>query len=131
MCIFTEPPTFQFSVPEILRVGEAVNITCTLDDGRPNPNVYFSISGSKVSSANSHFYNSTTSFNTNVITLTTFKKEWNKENITCCRYNKWYTIVRDCSPPKKVNYHCKFFFLLDLFNILCVYYILSYFIIVC
>ncbi|XP_060576656.1 uncharacterized protein LOC132733044 isoform X2 [Ruditapes philippinarum] len=100
-----KPPTIQLSVPEILRVGEAVNITCTLDDGRPNPIVYFSIFGSEVSSANSHFYNSTTSLNTNVITLTTFKKEWNKENITCCRYNEWYTIVRACSPPKQVNYH--------------------------
>ncbi|XP_060556918.1 uncharacterized protein LOC132717464 [Ruditapes philippinarum] len=100
-----KPPTFQVSVPEILRDGEAVNITCTLDDGRPNPNVYFSISGSEVSSANSHYYNSTTSLNTNIITLTTFKKEWNKENITCCRYNEWYTIVRDCSPPIQINYH--------------------------
>ncbi|XP_060580377.1 uncharacterized protein LOC132737139 [Ruditapes philippinarum] len=99
-----KPPTFQFSVPEVLRDGEAVNITCTIDDGGPNPNVYFSISGSEVSSANSHYYNSTTSLNTNIITFTTFKKEWNKENITCCRYNEWYKIVRDCSPPKQINY---------------------------
>ncbi|XP_060564342.1 uncharacterized protein LOC132723601 [Ruditapes philippinarum] len=97
-------PTFQFSVPEILKDGEGVSITCTMDDGRPNPHVYFNISGSEVSSANSHFYNSTTSLNTNIITLTTFKKEWNKESITCCRYNEWYTTVRDCSPPKQVNY---------------------------
>ncbi|XP_060556920.1 uncharacterized protein LOC132717467 [Ruditapes philippinarum] len=99
-----KPPTFQVSVPEILRDGEAVNITCTIDDGRPNPNVYLSISGSAVSSVDSHFYNSTTSLHTNIITLTTFKKEWNKENITCCRYNEWYKIVRDCPPPKQVNY---------------------------
>ncbi|XP_060553212.1 uncharacterized protein LOC132714368 isoform X2 [Ruditapes philippinarum] len=99
-----KPPTFQFSMPEILRDGEDNNITCMLDGGRPNPGVYFIISGSELSSANSHFYNSTSSLHTNVITLTTFKKEWNKENITCCRYNKWYKIARECSSPKQVNY---------------------------
>ncbi|XP_060553299.1 uncharacterized protein LOC132714427 isoform X2 [Ruditapes philippinarum] len=96
-----KPPTFHFLVPEILRDGEAV--TCTVEGGRPNPNVYVSISGSNVSSAH-HFYNRTTSLNTNIITLTTFKKEWNKENITCCRYNKWYKMMQKCSQQQQVNY---------------------------
>ncbi|XP_060597108.1 uncharacterized protein LOC132751026 [Ruditapes philippinarum] len=99
-----KPPTFQFAMKEILRDGEAFNITCMLDGGRPNPNVYFNISGSEISSAKTHFYNSTSSLHTNIITLTSFKKEWNKENITCCRYNEWYKISRKCSPPKQVKY---------------------------
>jgi hypothetical protein len=105
----SESPTFQFAMKGILRDGEAFNITCMLDGGRPNPNVYFNISGSEISSAKTHFYNSTSSLHTNIITLTSFKKEWNKENITCCRYNEWYKISRKCSPPKQVKYLCKFF----------------------
>jgi hypothetical protein len=106
-------------MPEILRDGEENNITCMLNGGRPNPDVYFNISGSELSSANSHFYNSTSSLHTNVITLTTFKKEWNKENITCCRYNKWYKIAGECSSPKQVNYMCTLFSIL-LFHLICI-----------
>ena len=104
--LYSESPSLQiFIVPETLREREDVNITCIVDGGRPIPIVFFNISGSKLSSA---FLHASSSSYKNILTLTTFKREWNKENIMCCWYNKWYKNKEECSSPKQVDYFCTF-----------------------
>ncbi|XP_053372771.1 uncharacterized protein LOC128546359 [Mercenaria mercenaria] len=99
-------PTFHlFMVPGVLKEGETVNITCVVKNGRPAPKVHIDVSGTEVTSAvQTDYFNSSTSLNTNTVSLTTFEPIWNRENITCCRYSEWYKITRECSPPKQVNF---------------------------
>ncbi|XP_053408465.1 uncharacterized protein LOC123559672 [Mercenaria mercenaria] len=99
-------PKFQsFTVPQTLKEGSIGTITCILDGGRPAPNVTLNISGKGVTSAlKTESFNATTSLYTSVVSLTTFERTWNSENVTCCRFNEWYNITSDCSPPQEINF---------------------------
>ncbi|XP_053408473.1 uncharacterized protein LOC128559826 [Mercenaria mercenaria] len=92
-------------VPGVLKERDTVNITCVVKNGRPAPKVHIKVSGTEVPSAvQKDYVNYSTSLNTNVVTMTTFERSWNRENITCCRYNEWYKVRRACSQPKQVNF---------------------------
>ncbi|XP_053408480.1 uncharacterized protein LOC128559830 [Mercenaria mercenaria] len=97
-------PTLQLFVPQTLKEGNNGNITCIMDGGRPAPNVTLNISGMEVSSADqTNNFNATTSLYTSVVSLTTFERIWNSENVACCRFNEWYKNKSTCSLPQRMN----------------------------
>ncbi|XP_053408421.1 uncharacterized protein LOC123559725 isoform X1 [Mercenaria mercenaria] len=97
-------PTLQLFVPQILKEGNNGNIACILDSGRPAPNVTINISGMEVSSAvQTDSFNATTSLYTSVVSLPTFERIWNRENVQCCRFNEWYKRINVCSTPQRIN----------------------------
>ncbi|XP_053408459.1 uncharacterized protein LOC128546179 isoform X2 [Mercenaria mercenaria] len=103
--VIKSPIFHLFMVPGILKEGETVNITCVVKNGRPAPKVHMKVSDTEVPSAvQTDYFNSSTSLNTNAVTMTTFEPIWNRENITCCRYSEWYKITSECSPPKQVTF---------------------------
>ncbi|XP_053372783.1 uncharacterized protein LOC123559678 [Mercenaria mercenaria] len=103
--VIKSPIFHLFMVPGILKEGETVNITCVVKNGRPAPKVRMKVSDTEVPSAvQTDYFNTSTSLNTNAVTMTTFEPIWNRENITCCRYSEWYKITSECSPPKQVTF---------------------------
>ncbi|XP_053408429.1 uncharacterized protein LOC123559722 [Mercenaria mercenaria] len=98
-------PALQLLVPQIIKEGNIGTITCILNGGRPAPNVTLNISGMEVPSVlKTESYNATTSLYTSVVSLTTFERIWNSENVACCRFNEWYKITNACSPPQRINF---------------------------
>ncbi|XP_053408456.1 uncharacterized protein LOC128559824 isoform X2 [Mercenaria mercenaria] len=97
-------PILQLLIPQILKEASTGNITCIVDGGRPAPNVTLNISGMDVSTAvQADSFNANTSLYTNVVSLTTFERIWNSKNVICCRYNEWYRVTKECSPPKQFH----------------------------
>ena len=94
--------------PETLHEGNDADIECIIDEARPSPDVYFNISGTEVlPSAHNVSVDSANSEWINYFYLTTFKREWNQEDITCCIYNEWYMTKVECTEPKRVKFECK------------------------
>ncbi|XP_053408482.1 uncharacterized protein LOC123559702 isoform X2 [Mercenaria mercenaria] len=97
-------PTLKLLVPQILKEGSIGNITCIVDGGRPAPNAILNISGMEVPSAvQVNSFNATTSLYTSIVSLSTFERTWNSENVACCRFNEWYKITWACSSSKRFN----------------------------
>ncbi|XP_053408464.1 uncharacterized protein LOC128546179 isoform X7 [Mercenaria mercenaria] len=105
--VIKSPLFHSFTVPQTLKEGTNGYIACVVDGGRPAPNVTLNISGIEVSSAvQTNIINAATSLYMSVVSLTTFERMWNSENVTCCRYNEWYRVIKECSPRKQFNFLC-------------------------